>query len=90
MGPLLFTILLNDIKDVINYCRHHCYADDTQFFEQTKIQEIKECIDKINADLNNVANFSVNNCLQINADKSDFIILGTKKETFRTKTSCNS
>ena len=65
----LCTILLNDIKDVINYCRHHCYADDTQLFKQTKIQEIKDCIDKINADLNNVANFSVNNCLQINAKK---------------------
>ena len=80
LGPLLFTILLNDIKDVINYCRHHCYADDTQLFRQTKINEIKECIEKINADLNNVANFSVNNCLQINADKSHFIILGTKKK----------
>ena len=80
LGPLLFTILLNDIKDVINYCRHHCYADDTQLFKQTKINEIKDCIDKINADLNNVANFSVNNCLQINAKKSHFIILGTKKK----------
>ena len=80
LGPLLFTILLNDIKDAINYCRHHCYADDTQLFKQTKINEIKECIDKINTDLNNVANFSVNNCLQINAGKSHFIILGTKKK----------
>merc|ERR1712121_390556 len=47
LGPLLFTILLNDIKDVIDYCCHHCYADDTPMFKQTKVQEIKECIDKI-------------------------------------------
>ena len=76
MGPLLFTILRNDIKDAITYCRHDCYADDTQLFRQTKIQKLKECIDKINDNLNNVANFSVNNCLQINGDKSHFIILG--------------
>ena len=72
---ILFTILLNNIKDVINYCRHHCYADATQLFKQTKINEIKECIDIINYDLDNVANFSINNCLQINADKCHFIIL---------------
>ena len=85
MGPLLFTIFFNDIKVVIDYCPHHCYAEDTQLFKQTKIQEIKECIDNINADLDNVANFSINNCLQINADKSHFIILGTKKKLLELK-----
>ena len=80
LGPLLFTVLLNDIKSVIKNCRHHCYADDTQIFKKTNIQNIAECVTLINKDLDNIATFSINNCLQINADKSHFIILGTKKK----------
>ena len=32
LGPLLFAILLTDIKDVIVNCKHYWIADDTQFF----------------------------------------------------------
>ena len=35
LGRLLLTILLNDIKYVMNYCSHHCYADDAQLFKGT-------------------------------------------------------
>ena len=80
LGPLLFTVLLNDIKNVIKNCQHHCYADDTQIFKKTNIQNIAECVKLINNDLDNIATFSINNCLQINADKSHYIILGTKKK----------
>ena len=85
LGPLLFTILLNDIKNAINHCHHHCYADDTQIFQKTSLQNLKECVEGINSDLNNIADFSVNNCLQINADKSHFIVLGTKSKLAQLK-----
>ena len=77
LGPLLFTILLTDIKDVIVNCKHHCYADDTQVYTKCKITEIESCIEKINSDLKSIAQFSEKNCLDLNAGKSKFIILGT-------------
>ena len=77
LGPLLFTILLTDIRDVIVNCKHHCYADDTQVYTKCKITEVESCIEKINSDLKNIAQFSENNCLDLNAGKSKFIILGT-------------
>ena len=77
LGPLLFTILLTDIKDIIVNCKHHCYADDTQVFTKCKIPDIENCIEKLNQDLENVAKFSEQNCLDLNAGKSKFIIFGT-------------
>ena len=74
LGPLLFTILLTDIKDIIVNCKHHCYADDTQVFTKCKIPDIENCIEKLNQDLENVAKFSEQNCLDLNAGKSKFII----------------
>ena len=79
LGPLLFTILLTDIKDVIVECKHHCYADDTQVFTKCKVSEIENCIEKVNIDLENIAKFSKENCLDLNAGKSKYIIFGTVK-----------
>merc|ERR1712121_371448 len=58
---------------------------DTQIFKKTNLQNLKECVEGINSDLNNIADFSVNNCLQINADKSHFIVLGTKSKLAQLK-----
>ena len=79
LGPLLFTILLTDIKDVIVHSKHHCYADDTQIFNKCKIENIENCIMEVNNDLENVAKFSENNCLDLNAGKSKYIIIGSKR-----------
>ena len=32
LGPLLFTVLVSDLKDVIKRGRYHLYADDTQLY----------------------------------------------------------
>ena len=77
LGPLLFTILLTDIDSVINNSKHHCYADDTQVFAKCKVDNVENCINEINQDLKNIAEFSEKNCLDLNAGKSKYIILGT-------------
>ena len=86
LGPLLFTVLVSDIKDAIKRGRYHLYADDTQLYYTCKVEEVNETIDKINSDLENISNFSVKNCLKLNAGKSKFIIIGSRPNLKKLKT----
>jgi hypothetical protein len=56
------------------------YADDTQGYKNTKPAKINETIQLINSDLERVTKFSEDNCLRINEDKSNYIIIGSKKQ----------
>ena len=78
LGPLLFTVLVSDLKDAIKRGKYHLYADDTQLYYNCKVDNINETIDKINSDLDNIANFSKRNCLKLNAEKSKYIIIGSR------------
>ena len=78
LGPLLFTVLVSDIKDAIKRGRYHLYADDTQLYYTCKVDEVNATIDLINSDLKNISTFSKKNCLKLNAEKSKFIIIGSR------------
>ena len=77
LGPLLFTILLLDIKHSIRHCNFHLYADDTQIFISGKIEDILALIEKINTDLKGIQVFSDANNLTLNVKKCKFIIIGS-------------
>ena len=77
LGPLLFTILISDIKTAISNGKYHLYADDTQIYYRCKVDSISETINKINQDLDKISNFSERNCLKLNNDKSNYIIIGS-------------
>lgn len=79
LGPLLFTILISDIKSIIKHGKYHLYADDTQLYYRCKVSEVSETIKNINKDLDMVADFSLRNCLKLNNDKSNYIIIGSRQ-----------
>ena len=54
------------------------YADDTQIYYHCKLHQFHDTISKTNQDLNNIANYSGRNCLNINAGKSKYIIIGSQ------------
>lgn len=81
LGPLLFSIMVYDIKQVMEECDYHMYADDTQAYKRTLLNMINYTIRRINADLQRLSEFSDKNCLKINEDKSNYIIIGSKKQT---------
>lgn len=78
LGPLLFTVLVSDISNVIKRGRYHLYADDTQLYYTCKVEDANETIAKINSDLENVSNYSTRNCLKLNASKSKYIVIGSR------------
>ena len=46
LGPLLFTILISDIKGTIKNGKYHLYADDTQIYYSCKVNDISDTIRK--------------------------------------------
>ena len=79
LGPLLFTVLVSDLRDAIERGRYHMYADDTQLYYSCKCENVDDTIKDINSDLNRISKYSKTNCLKLNTDKSKFIIIGSRQ-----------
>lgn len=91
LGPILFSLYVNDIVKCIKNSQHHMYADDVQLYHSGNFDEIGNVIESINEDLKNITLWSVDNGLHLNANKTQTIILGLKgkilPETFRLRIS---
>ena len=78
LGPLLFTVLVSDISDHIPSGSYHTYADDVQWFLNFKCTESIKTFETANAVMENIVDFSKNNFLKLNTDKTKYIIIGSK------------
>ena len=78
LGPLLFNILISDMRQFTEFVSSHGYADDTQLKLSTKVENINEAINEINQDLSSISNYCRKSALNINERKCYYMILGTK------------
>jgi hypothetical protein len=85
LGPLLFTVLVSDLRDAIERGRYHMYADDTQLYYSCKCENANATIKDINSDLERITKYSRTNCLKLNAGKSKFIIIGSRQNLKKLK-----
>ena len=85
LGPLLFTVLVSDLGNVIKNGRYHMYADDTQLYYSCKVENANSTIKDINSDLQKISDFSTKNCLKLNAEKSNYIIIGSRQNLKKLK-----
>lgn len=86
LSPLLFAIFINSISHFLS-CSFHLYADDLQIYVSVPADEIAVGISKINSDLCKISSWSKSNGLNINASKSQAIIVGNPKQTRKIDTS---
>ena len=78
LGPLLFTLLIDDIDTELSYCKIILYADDTViYFSDKNVINIKSTL---NDETKRVAKWMSDNHLTLNLKgKTDFILYGTAK-----------
>ena len=78
LGPILFNILVSDMRQFVEFNSSHGYADDTQWKIHTKTENVNEAIQKVNCDLSSISNYCRNSALTINEKKCYYMIIGTK------------
>ncbi|KAK0157345.1 hypothetical protein PV328_011098 [Microctonus aethiopoides] len=77
LGPILFSLFINDIGVDLLYCKHLVFADDTQIYLDCLPSELDQALIHLKYDINVIANYSEENGLKLNLTKSKVIILGS-------------
>ena len=75
LGPLLYTIFVNDMPNYVNYCNIALYADDTCLYTSTK--DPHTAVRNINKDLENLSDWLHKNKLMINSKKCEAMFVGS-------------
>ena len=81
LGPLLFILYVNDVSRVIEHCSLSLYADDTAVYVHGANTDIIQ--QKLQSDLNNIANWLLSNKLCINARKCKILNIATLQHRTR-------
>jgi hypothetical protein len=87
LGPLLFTIYVKDLGDLIKTTgmRYHCYADDVQLQTQVPSTRFPDGITAINDCIAKIKDWTSANYLQLNDTKTELIAVGTKEQLAKVK-----
>lgn len=75
LGPLLFSLYLNDLVTVPEGCDIQIYADDVQVCFSSDVNNIVACNDHINCNLRNIYNWATNNGLMLNPCKTKCLVI---------------
>lgn len=77
LGPILFTFYINDITTVIKHSRPHQFADDLQIYKASKLDDdsLSVAVSEINVDVSSILEWSFINRLDLNAEKSQAIVV---------------
>ena len=86
LGPLLFSLYTSPLSTLIG--RHkgvnfHFYADDTQLYVHLSHRNASAAFDKLNRCLQDVKEWMSSSKLKLNPDKTEFILIGSKKQRER-------
>jgi hypothetical protein len=70
LGPLLFSLFINDLCQIVHFARYHAYADDFQLYSSGCYNDISNCILRLNGDLARVYRWPLDNGLVLNGGKT--------------------
>ena len=79
LGPLLFSIYVNDLPEVPRHCSTECYVDDAKLFVSFNLHDSQRIVQEMNEDLLQVRNWCFGNRLLLNPDKTKLIVFGSRQ-----------
>jgi hypothetical protein len=79
LGPLLFSMFIDGISDVLNGTGFHLYADDLQVYESGFPNDMTACVERMTTTLARISLWAQKNCLYINANKTQSILISNMR-----------
>lgn len=79
LGPLLFSIFINDLPRVVKHSHVHLFADDVQLYRPIRKNCYQEDMSKLSRDLNSISYWAGANGLLLNAQKTLAIRFSSSK-----------
>ena len=79
LSPLLFTAYTNDLPSIPQHCSVDYYIDDTKLLMSFQVQDCEPTMAAMNDDLIKLRNWSFNNRLLLNLDKTKLIVYGSRQ-----------
>ena len=82
LGPLLFTLYTTPLSSVIqnHNLDHHLYADDTYIYISLATSDTNRSLNQLSDCLQDIFLWMTDSKLKLNADKTEFLIIGTPKQ----------
>lgn len=79
LGPLLFSLYINDLSTVLKFCKLHMFADDVQIYLCSTNLTIDEMVNLLNDDLRRVYAWSIQNLLPVNIGKTNVMLISRNR-----------
>ena len=76
LGPVLFTIYVNDLLSVPAHCKSVCYVDDCKLYLSFRSTDIACVFTYLNKDLREICRWCCQNSLLINPAKTKILLVG--------------
>lgn len=75
LGPVLFSLYINDLPCVLKNCKIHLFADDVQLYYDCDDTNAKDIAKKINDDLRRIFIWSKHHRLKLNSSKTQALFI---------------
>lgn len=79
LGPLLFTMFINDLPTILKSCKIHMFADDVQLYLSASNLDVPTMARLINKDLERLYQWTLLNFLPINANKTKAMFISRSR-----------
>lgn len=80
LGPILFTLYINDLPNVLKHCKVHIYADDVQLIFDCSNFSTETIAALVNEDLDRISSWARSNGLSLNVRKTFAIMINENRQ----------
>ena len=79
LGPILFSIYVNDLPTIPQHCSSKVFVDDNKLYTSFPVQQCELAVTKVNEDLRKIRDWCFDNRLLLNASKTKLILFGSRQ-----------